>query len=181
MTKLSKAAAHSYPYSPYNVFCREQRPLLPAHLKCPERERLLGQNWRELSEAGRAAYTRGLTRLPCSGQGGLREWAPTPPTKLPTPPSGAVSATFLAGCGRSRRLSRSLSLSREGSEDSAALSQSRGPACCRAEGEPGWPGGGVNVEPNTTTRRRCSGFARRAPAAPAGRNEQYRPREGLQG
>eukprot|EP00964_Phaeocystis_antarctica_P149425 scaffold116575_cov55-Phaeocystis_antarctica.AAC.1 len=97
MTKLSKAAAHSSPYSPYNVFCREQRPLLPAHLKCPERERLLGQNWRELSEAGRAAYTRGLTRLPCSGQGGRREWAPTPPTK-PTPPSGAVSATFLSGC-----------------------------------------------------------------------------------
>eukprot|EP00964_Phaeocystis_antarctica_P043949 scaffold25220_cov52-Phaeocystis_antarctica.AAC.1 len=97
MKKLSKAAAHSSPYSPYNVFCREQRPLLPARLTGADRERLLGQNWRELSEAGRAAYARGLTRLPCSGQGGLRKWAPTPPTKLPTPPSGAVSATFLAG------------------------------------------------------------------------------------
>ena len=89
MTKVSKAEAHS---SPYYMFCREQRPLLPARLTNRDREKLLGQNWRKLSEAGRAAYTRGLTRLPCSGQGGLREWAPTPPTKLPTPPSGAVSA-----------------------------------------------------------------------------------------
>ena len=95
MTKLSKDEAHS---SPYTMFCREQRPLLPARLTGPDRERLLGHNWRNLSMAGRAAYTRGLTRLPCSGQGGLREWAPTPPTKLPTPLSGAVSATFLAGC-----------------------------------------------------------------------------------
>ena len=87
--------AHIRFSSPYLVFCREQRPLLPAHLTNSDRERLLGQNWRKLSKAGSAAYTRGLTQLITTGRGGFREWAPTPPTKLPTPPS---AATFLAGC-----------------------------------------------------------------------------------
>ena len=79
MTKLPKVEAHP---SPYYVFCREQRPLLPAHLTNRDREKLLGQNWRKLSEAGRATYQRGLTRLPCSGQGGLRRWALSQPAAV---------------------------------------------------------------------------------------------------
>ena len=88
--------------------------------------------WRELSQAERVAYTRGLKQEPSSGRGGLRVWAPAPPaklatappcrwdglwsaavaaaeviataaqpalTRLPTPPSAAVTVTFLApGC-----------------------------------------------------------------------------------
>ena len=87
--------AHIRFSSPYLVFCREQRPLLPAHLTNSDRERLLGQNWRKLSMAGSAAYTRGLTQLITTGRGGFCIRAPTPPTNLPTPPS---AATFLAGC-----------------------------------------------------------------------------------
>ena len=79
MTKLSKAEAQP---SPYYVFCREQRPLLPAHLTNRDREKLLGQNWRKLSMAARATYERGLTRLPCSGQGGLRRWALSQPAAV---------------------------------------------------------------------------------------------------
>ena len=79
MTKLSKAEAHP---SPYYMFCREQRPLLPARLKNRDRETLLGQNWRKLSEAGRATYKRGLTRLPSSGRGGFRGWALSQPAAV---------------------------------------------------------------------------------------------------
>ena len=79
MTKVSKAEAHS---SPYYMFCREQRPLLPARLTNRDREKLLGQNWKKLSEAGRAAYTRGLTKLPSSGRGGLRIWAVSQPAAV---------------------------------------------------------------------------------------------------
>ena len=68
--------------SPYIVFSREQRPLLPARLTNSEREKLLGQNWKELSEAGRAAYTQGLTKLPCSGRGGHRRWALSQPAAV---------------------------------------------------------------------------------------------------
>ena len=78
--------AHIRFSSPYLVFCRVQRPLLPAHLTNSDREKLLGQNWRKLSKAGRAAYKRGLPPLTASGRGGLRVWAPSP------------SATVLAGC-----------------------------------------------------------------------------------
>ena len=85
--------------SPYHVFCREQRPLLPAgtKLKNSDREKAMGQMWKELSQAERAAYEQGLTQLACSGRGGLRAWAPALPSKLPAPPSAAISATFLAG------------------------------------------------------------------------------------
>ena len=84
--------------SPYHVFCREQRPLLPAGLKNAGREKAMGQMWKELTQAERAAYQQGLTQLASSGRGGLRAWALALPTKLPAPPSAAVSATFLAGC-----------------------------------------------------------------------------------
>eukprot|EP00964_Phaeocystis_antarctica_P130836 scaffold94713_cov50-Phaeocystis_antarctica.AAC.1 len=77
--KVSKAEAYSIPYL---VFCREQRPLLPAHLTNRDREKLLGQNWRKLSEAWRATYERGLTRLPCSGRGGFRGWALSQPAAV---------------------------------------------------------------------------------------------------
>ena len=84
--------------SPYHVFCREQRPLLPAGLKNAGREKAMGQMWKELTQAERAAYQQGLTQLASSGRGGLRAWAPALPTKLPAPPSAVVSAKFLAGC-----------------------------------------------------------------------------------
>ena len=80
--------------TPYLEFCRELRPLLPAGLTNKDREKLVGQRWRELSEAGRATYKRGLAPLITTGRGGFRKWAPAPPTKLPTPPS---AATFLVG------------------------------------------------------------------------------------
>ena len=85
--------------SPYHVFCREQRPLLPAgiRLKNSDREKVLGQMWKELSPDGREAYEQGLTQLASSGRGGLRAWAPALATKLPAPPLAAISATFLAG------------------------------------------------------------------------------------
>ena len=99
---LSSAAmpAHKPAYtSPYHVFCREQRPLLPAgiRLKNSDREKVLGQMWKELSPDGREAYEQGLTQLASSGRGGLRAWAPALATKLPAPPLAAISATFLAG------------------------------------------------------------------------------------
>ena len=97
--------------TPYLEFCRELRPLLPAGLTNKDREKLVGQKWRELSEAGRATYERGLAPLITTGRGGFRKWAPTPPTKLPTPPSAAVSATFLAGCAAADSLAVSVAVS----------------------------------------------------------------------
>ena len=79
MTKLSKVEAHP---SPYYVFCREQRPLLPAHLTNSDREKLLGQNWRKLSTAGRATYQRGLTPVRTPGRGGFRRWALSQPAAV---------------------------------------------------------------------------------------------------
>ena len=40
---------------PYDQFCRAHRPMLPTSLRNAERERILGQLWRALSEAERAA------------------------------------------------------------------------------------------------------------------------------
>ena len=85
--------------SPYREFCREQRPFLPSGMKNADREKALGQMWRELTNAGRATYHRGLKQEPSFGRGGLRVWAPVPPARFPTLPSGAVTVTFLApGC-----------------------------------------------------------------------------------
>ena len=59
---LSEADRSKYKFgrvaytSPYNVFCREQRPLLPPGLRNAERETLLGQMWTALSEAEWARY-----------------------------------------------------------------------------------------------------------------------------
>ena len=108
---------NAQPYtSPYHEFCRQQRPLLPP-MTNSDREKAIGQMWKELSEAEKAAYKQGLTQLASSGRGGLRAWAPHPallefgacgvlpsadrsalPIGLPAPPSGssaAVIATFL--------------------------------------------------------------------------------------
>ena len=74
--------------SPYHEFCREQRPLLAGRLPAgtsltnADREKVLGKMWKALSKPGRAAYKRGLKPLTASGRGGLRVWAPTPPTTL---------------------------------------------------------------------------------------------------
>ena len=85
--------------SPYRAFCREQRPLLPSGMKNSDREKALGQTWRELTNAGRATYHRGLKQEPSFGRGGLRVWAPVSLARLPTPTSGAVTVIFLApGC-----------------------------------------------------------------------------------
>eukprot|EP00964_Phaeocystis_antarctica_P084229 scaffold53019_cov71-Phaeocystis_antarctica.AAC.2 len=85
--------------SPYRAFCREQRPLLPSGMKNSDREKALGQMWRELTNAGRATYHRGLKQEPSFGRGGLRVWAPVSLARLPTPTSGAVTVIFLApGC-----------------------------------------------------------------------------------
>ena len=40
---------------PYKMFCQAVRPLLPASLSNPERERALGERWRALSEAERVS------------------------------------------------------------------------------------------------------------------------------
>ena len=62
--------------SPYHEFSREQRPHLPAGMRNSDREKRLGQMWRELSDAQRAPYREGLTQLASTGRGGLRCWAP---------------------------------------------------------------------------------------------------------
>ena len=62
--------------SPYHEFSREQRPHLPAGKRNSDREKRLGQMWRELSEAQRASYRKGLTQLASKGRGGLRCWTP---------------------------------------------------------------------------------------------------------
>ena len=71
--KRSRAAFFT---SPYHEFSREQRPHLPAGMRNSDREKRLGQMWRELSEAQRASYRKGLTQLASKGRGGLRCWAP---------------------------------------------------------------------------------------------------------
>ena len=70
--KRSRAAFFT---SPYHEFSREQRPHLPAGMRNSDREKRLGQMWRELSEAQRASYRKGLTQLASKGRGGLRCWA----------------------------------------------------------------------------------------------------------
>ena len=88
------------PYtSPYNEFCREQRPLLLAGIKNSDREKVLGHMWRELTQAERAAYKQGLTKLKNGGRGGLRAWARAHDNRswLGTTPAqpGPVAATSL--------------------------------------------------------------------------------------
>ena len=61
--------------SPYHEFSREQRPYLPAGMRNSDREKRLGQMWRELSDAQKASYREGLTQLASTGRGGLRCWA----------------------------------------------------------------------------------------------------------
>ena len=61
-------------------------------MKGTDREKAIGQMWRELTNAGRATYHRGLKQEPSFGRGGLRVWAPAPLARLPTPPSAAVPA-----------------------------------------------------------------------------------------
>eukprot|EP00964_Phaeocystis_antarctica_P152815 scaffold120866_cov54-Phaeocystis_antarctica.AAC.1 len=135
----AKPAQRPLPYtkytSPYHEFSRTQRPLLPTNMKGTDREKAIGQMWRELSEAERAAFKQGLKPEPSSGRGGLRVWAPAPPakltappsaavpaaaavappaltTRLPTPPSAAVTVTFLApGCAPAVSIAASVAAS----------------------------------------------------------------------
>ena len=86
------------PYtSPYHEFSREQRPLLPASLNNADRERAIGQRWKELSTAEKAAYKQGLTLLPSFGRGSGRFWAPTPPGD-PTPANDVPRLSELVPC-----------------------------------------------------------------------------------
>ena len=75
---------------------------MPPNMKNADREKAIGQMWKGLSVAERAAFERGLKPEPSSGRGGLRVWAPVPPaltTTLPTSPSVAVTVIALApGC-----------------------------------------------------------------------------------
>jgi hypothetical protein len=50
--------------SPYNEFYQEQRLLLPPGLRNAEREKLLGQMWKALSEAQKAKYHVGAAAAP---------------------------------------------------------------------------------------------------------------------
>jgi hypothetical protein len=90
--------------SPYHEFCREQRPLLPPGIKNADREKTMGQRWKELSKVEKAAYKQGLTLLPSKtvGRGGARFWAPRPP-------SAAAPAIFLAGCAAAASVCASVS------------------------------------------------------------------------
>jgi len=73
--------------SPFHEFCLEQRPLISAalhgHSDRKERERLLGQRWKALSDAEKDKYKEGLTPLPSSGRGGTRAWARTSTADAP--------------------------------------------------------------------------------------------------
>ena len=78
--------------SPYNEFCRKQRPLLKTGQPNAEREKLLAHMWWELSNAERVAYKQGLVQVrpdgsegPGSGRGGARVWAPAPLGGGPAP------------------------------------------------------------------------------------------------
>jgi len=97
-TMMKPAGAHT---SPYLEFYREQRPLLPADLSNADREKAVSHRWKALSMAERAVYAQGLTRIHSSGTGRSFWRLRTPPVAptIPTPPSAAVSATFLAVAG----------------------------------------------------------------------------------
>ena len=79
----AKPSVKPQPYtSPYHEFCREQRPLLPRGIKNADREKLIGQKWKQLTKAEKEAYEKGLTRFPSTGRGGLRAWS-SAPAKVP--------------------------------------------------------------------------------------------------
>ena len=92
--KVTKPWQNSLYTSPYNEFCREQRPLLPAGIKNSDRERAMGHMWKELTQAERAAYKQGLTKLKNGGRGGLRAWTRDHEIGAPAQP-GPVAATSL--------------------------------------------------------------------------------------
>ena len=87
---------------------------MPPNMKNADREKAIGQMWKGLSGAERAAFERGLKPEPSSGRGGLRVWAPVPPaltTRLPTPPSVAVTVTVLApGCAPAASVAASVAV-----------------------------------------------------------------------
>ena len=58
-------AAKKAQYStPYNDFYQEQRPLLPAGMRHADREKLMGQKWKALTDLERAAYKVGAAASP---------------------------------------------------------------------------------------------------------------------
>ena len=65
---------------PYKEFCRAQRPLLPTSLRNAERERILGQRWKALSEAERVAKWGSPAPVPAPTGAALGHYpAPGPP------------------------------------------------------------------------------------------------------
>ena len=65
---------------PYEKFCRAHRPSLPTTLRNAERERMLGQLWRGISEAERAAKWGATPPAPTAA---LRH-QPAPPPPVPS-------------------------------------------------------------------------------------------------
>ena len=57
---------------PYNEFCQELRPLLPARLRNAEREKLLGAAWKALSDKERHQFTAAGTPMPVPSSGRKR-------------------------------------------------------------------------------------------------------------
>ena len=99
--------------SPYHEFSREQRPHLPAGMRNSDREKRLGQMWRELSEDQRASYRKGLTQLASKGRGGLRCWAPdallAQVGATPRPEPHEASADIAAAVETAAQIARSSS------------------------------------------------------------------------
>ena len=58
---------------PYNEFCQELRPLLPARLRNAEREKLLGAAWKALSDNERHQFTAAGTPMPLVPSGRKRK------------------------------------------------------------------------------------------------------------
>ena len=79
--------------SPYHLFCKANRPMLPTNLKNADREKLLGEMWKSLSKEGRGAYRTGLALPARNGHGGTRAWVPTQGEE-PPPPRGRIDATL---------------------------------------------------------------------------------------
>ena len=80
--------------SPYHLFCKANRPMLPTNLKNADREKLLGEMWKSLSKEGRGAYRTGLALPARNGHGGTRAWVPTQGEEPPPP---QIAGSFPGG------------------------------------------------------------------------------------
>ena len=83
--------------SPYNAFCREQRPLLPPDLRNAKREVALGQLWAALSGAERAKYfTPAPKPRPAPPSAPFQFRVLQPPALAHLAPNAAAVATAVA-------------------------------------------------------------------------------------